>query len=266
MPTFKFHNDLNKYGHREMLENNVKDYRTASIINDWKILFINDVRNYIKSIYEEKAAIPGKLCRDWHSYINDIKNKINELGNDNAIIRSELLSNMDNFYESIINDSDISICANDVKKEYDCYGEKLLHDVCENAFYISDNLIEINNSPNCKNFQDYLKTNKSLLDDLLQENYSYYSTKKYPCSIEDVGEMIQEVHCVPFRDPKVLEPRRDVQTLATHASDFSEQSEEEPVFREDGSNSMDKILQIATSSALSVVGVSLIGFLFYKVK
>ncbi|SBT73247.1 Plasmodium vivax Vir protein, putative [Plasmodium ovale] len=263
MPTFKFHNDLKKYGYHEMLENNVEDYRTDLIINNWKELFITNVGNYIKSIYEEKSVIPGKLCRDWHYYINDIKKKINELDDDKAIIKSQLLSDMDNFYERIINDSDISMCANDVK-EYDCYGEKLLHDVCENGFYISDNLTEINNSPNCKKFQEYLTTNKDLLDEFKKDDDSDYFQKNIICTMEEIEHQITAIDCRPVIDAQAPISRRITQELPTYTEDFSGPGEEEPVFRGDGSNSMDKILQIATPSALSVVGVSLIGFIFYK--
>ncbi|SBT57790.1 PIR Superfamily Protein [Plasmodium ovale wallikeri] len=264
LPTFKFHNDLYKHGHHEMLENNDKDYRTASIINEWKNLFINDVGDYMKSIYEEKSFIPGKLCRDWNSYINDIKEKINGLEDDKAIIKSELLSDIDKFSESIVNDSDISMCENAVKREYDSIGEKLLHDVCENGFYISDHLTEINNSPNCKKFQEYLTANKDLLDEFKKDDDSDYFQKNIICTMEEIEYQITTIHCRPLIDAQAPESRRIPKELHAYTEDFSGPGEEEPVFREDGSNSMDKILQIATPSALSVVGVSLIGFIFYK--
>ncbi|SBT00673.1 PIR Superfamily Protein [Plasmodium ovale curtisi] len=264
LPANKFMTELKRHGRYELLDEYVKDYRTASITEEWVNSFISEVGHYLKNNSEWKTTIYNKRCRDWHYYIFKIKENINELKVGGSNLKSKWISDIDQFSKKILSDTDISMCSTDVPSDYADFTKKLFNDLCENCYYITDRLDDVKNSLACSEIKTALSGSKSILDNLLKHVDASTFYKNNICEKEDIEDLISSVECHPVIDVQAFDSRRISQELSTHTWGISESGDETPRSREDGTNSMEKILQIATPSALYVLGVSLIGFIFYK--
>ncbi|SBT51482.1 PIR Superfamily Protein [Plasmodium ovale wallikeri] len=264
LPANKFITELNRYGRYDMLDEYVKEYRTASITEEWVKSFISEVGNYLKNNSEWKTTIDNKRCRDWHYYIFNIKENIKKLKDGGSNLKSKWISDIDQFSENILSDTDISMCSSDAPSDYADFTKKLFNDLCENCYYISDRLEDVKNSLACSEIKTALSRSKSILDDLLEDVDASNFYKSNICKKKDIEDLISSVACHPVIDVQASDSRRISGELSMHTEGVPGQGDETPRSKEDGINSMDQILQIATPSTLSVLGVSLIGFMLYK--
>ncbi|SBT01938.1 PIR Superfamily Protein [Plasmodium ovale curtisi] len=168
LPTIKFYNELSTRGKFDLIDNNVEAYTISKNINEWITSFKNEIGNFIKNTTEWKGGIPGKRCRDWHYYINFVKDKINDLKEDNTEIKLQWLEEIDKFSQEILNYNNVLECTTDDKNDYANIYKKWFDDLCENCYYINDNLENINISSHCQEYFSYLLENKSILDSFIE--------------------------------------------------------------------------------------------------
>ncbi|SBT83868.1 PIR protein [Plasmodium ovale] len=264
LPTIKFYNELSTRGKFDLIDNNVEAYTISKNINEWITSFKNEIGNFLKNTTEWKGGIPGKRCRDWHYYINFVKDKINDLKEDNTEIKLQWLEEIDKFSEEILNYNNVLECTTDDKNDYANIYKKWFDDLCENCYYINDNLENINISSHCQEYFSYLLENKSILDSFIEAGNVDFVYKSTSCDIQDIGDSITLINCPPSQSLVDLKTISNPELLSIYTGFLRGPKKLSSAMSRYINGGNVRIFNIIIPAISSTLGIFLIIFLLFK--
>ncbi|SBT55697.1 PIR Superfamily Protein [Plasmodium ovale wallikeri] len=200
LPSIKHFIELQQSMHYNDIRDSIKNTQLVSQANTWTSNINSYASSYLKKYpIQSNNKNHNKRCRDLAYFLEDIKTRIKASplfdGNNSYII-----GNIDNYLQHILVAEGYDDCPKNSTDENKLYTEnnKKLDDLCEDITYINEKLIEINNSSQCKEIQDYIVGQEKSVR--LTYNHSssehcdilkYYSYDTF----ENIEKIIKKIKC-----------------------------------------------------------------------